>query len=106
MFIKKPNENFRIAFRSKHTGLDDFTIICEKMSDISTVTLTTTVTEIQRDGSDTGDYYIDGLVFANTGDYLLTIIDNTNNKTLKAMIGIREETATSTDSGESFGVIY
>lgn len=108
MFIKQPNESFKIAFRSKTKGLvnADFTVICEKMSDLSAVTLTTTVSEIKREAQSSGDYIVDGLLFSQEGDYLLSILSEAHSISLKTMISIRENVVASGATEENFGIIY
>jgi hypothetical protein len=109
MFRKKPNEFFRVLFRSQHKGLkpSDFNVFCEDISDFSIVPLTLSVAEISR-GTETGtgDYYVDGLVFQNEGDYLLTIEIPSKNVTLKTTITIREDTTSQESCGDTFGIIY
>ncbi|NCD11046.1 MAG: hypothetical protein EOL93_00715 [Epsilonproteobacteria bacterium] len=108
MFIKQPNESFKIAFRSKIKGLTntDFTVLCEKMSDLSTVELNTSVSEILRGEQSSGDYVVSGFSFAIEGDYLLSITSEAHNIALKTMISIRENVVASGATEENFGIIY
>lgn len=108
MFLRKPNQHFIVMFRSRHKGLDSsaFNVFCENTQGFTPVEQSLAVSEVQRGGQPSGDYYVSGLVFQDEGEYLLSIEIPAHGVVLKAAISIREEVASGGDSGETFGIIY
>ena len=108
MVTRKPNESFRIFFRSKIKGIapSAFTVLCEKTDDLTVVPLQDiSVKEVKRSAQVTGDYYVGEFNFAGEGEYLLTIASETNSLLLKTIVSIKEQQMASSTE-EHVGIIY
>lgn len=103
MFIKKPNEVFKIAFRAKPTNLtsSDFTLSVKKMSDMSDIDTTATVAHLKEH-----DYYVENISFADEGEYLFCIDSPSNAIELRALIDIKIPVSYQPPEGATYGIIY